>query len=454
MNSLAKFVLDHGGADYNLVLNNNMLETKYAGSTPTCLWRFNKLLINIRVLDYNKIYQDDRFDVLGTGINQTYVFNRGGFTSRNMVIYMDGNSQTKEIGMIKYPESQVDAYYKGLEDCKYVEWDNKLYAYGTRWDRIADKGCMCIYELNDELEPVNEIVTKNPNGTTCEKNWGAIEDMPFTFIYTVNPTRIVKVDRNGNCTFIKEIKQEGVSEFDIKGSTCVVRYSNDEYISLVHSTKYGYENGVHTTKYYTAFVFYDNNFRVTRMSDWFVFKSDMCEFTCGLAIHNDDVYITYSQLDCTSNVLKTNKDTIEKFINNHDNLNNTYDSRYYHDLAFEYENHNQILAANVLYNYAAFLGIRDGMNPNDRLECVIRTFGSVVKKINLAFDSGLIDDLIKSINKQLVEHPDTCEFYYMLSNLYRIKGDIVEAKRNLELGDKTKYKIHNYFFKYINPNYL
>ena len=72
-------------------------------------------------------------------------------------------------------------------------------------DIIDGKGRICIYELNEEFEPIHCIVCDANWLMDCEKNWAAIEDKPFTFIYSTNPLVIVEINpETGEINVIKE----------------------------------------------------------------------------------------------------------------------------------------------------------------------------------------------------------------------------------------------------------
>ena len=455
MNSLVKYVLENGGKDYNIMYPQHELQGKYCSCNSTCIWTNEGLLINSRAINYRKLFQNDDIDYCSDKANQTYIFNNNGVYSRNLVM-MYKNGDFRFLGETEYSPSVCSTYYMGLEDCRFVSWNQKIYAYGTRWDKVQDKGCICIHELDYGLNPVKEIIVEPLFNSVCEKNWLAVQDQPFTFIYTVNPTVVIKVDENGKANIIKqeEHRDDLGTEF-IKGNTPLVRYSENEYISLIHITPHDPNATGNVYNYYTAFIFFDNDFNVTRKSDWFVFKSELCEFCCGLSINGDGkVAITYSQFDGVSNLLLTDKKTIEKFMNEPNiDRNDVYTFDYYYDLAHEYENNGQFSAACILYNYCSVLAIRENKSYELRLECIVRGFCSILIDI----DTVIVKELYQTVNnciwKQIPDYPDSCELYYLSAYLYKD----YDWERYLEckkMGDERILNIHNYFFRYFDPIYL
>lgn len=453
MNSLARYIEDNGGHDYEFAYSPRILKSRYSASNSSCVWFNDELLFSSRLIEYIKLFQNDDVRVVTSEIySQTYFLSVNGFYSRNIISkYSDG--ELHDTVETFYPDGYY-CYYRGLEDGRLVVWNDKLYIYGTRWDRKDDKGCICIYELDNNMQPCNEIIVPPQNGGICEKNWGAVEDKPFTFVYCNNPTTVIGVNENGECWLIKKNDEDKTIDYEIKGSTQVVRYDENTYISMVHTNKIYNLNGYKYTDYLTAFVFYDNDLNIIKMSDWFVFKTPMCEFTCGLAIHGDDVYITYSQLDCTSHLLVTNKETINSFINLDCDLNNTCGFVDYYNIAKNNENKKQYKSSFALFNYAATLAGDNKEFSEMKLECLIKMFCGVIKESVKLRTPHYYNEIKECIKEHIPQYPDCCEFYYLLAFVCKITQEFDEMRVYKQLGDERKNNIHKYFFKYFNPNYL
>lgn len=455
MNSFIRFVKENGGDVTNIIYSQNLLKGQFCSCNTSCVWYNDGLLINSRLVNYRKIYQlNSEFKI--NDMAQTYIYNKQGFDSRNVMSIVK-NSNICDTKEIYYPESIVpDVRYKGLEDARLVVWDGKLYAYGTRWDRVDGYGCICIYELNENFVPVNEFIVHPQNQGNCEKNWAAVEDRPFTFVYAHNPTQVITINKNGYCELIvNNEKNEKIQEW-VKGSTPLIKYNDDEYITMVHTNKVYQKNGLNYTDYLTAFVFYDKNFNMTRMSKWFVFNSAMCEFVCGLAKKDDIIYITYSQLDCTSHLVTVNKDVIEKFMEQPDNSIGEYTFYDYYNLAKYYEDNGQKIASFVLYNFASQIADISPVSVSDelKLECLIKHYCGVIEYLPDILIAKIYYLLADAMEKIAIQYPIS-EMYYLLSAIYKMCGDKYdEYLKYKQLGDNNKSNIHNYFFKYFNPNYL
>ena len=455
MNSLVRFIEMNGGTEYTFVYPKNILKNKYTASNTTCAWHNNELIVNSRLVEYVKFFQSNEIRVCENINNRQSSFHTiNGFDSRN-VISRYANGKLYKTNELIFPKCTCcDCYYRGLEDGRLVSWNGKLYIYGTRWDKVRDKGCICIYELDENRGPINEIIIR-PQGTgNCEKNWGAVEDKPFTFIYSNNPLDVIQVNKKGECQLIKHNEKNETIDKWIKGSTQVVRYDENTYISMVHTNDWREVDGISYSDYLTAFVFYDNDFNIIKMSDWFVFKSPMCEFTCGLAIHDNDVYITYSQLDCTSHLVVTNKETIEKFIDNSNRLNIIDSFIDYYQLAKQNENNGQYVAQFGLYNYAALLADDNGIFNEMKEECLIKMFCGIVKFGDTYRDKSLLNEIKNTLIKFSEKYPNSCEFYYLIGFISKLMQDFNEVAKWKQLGDEHKTNMNSYFFNYFNPNYL
>jgi hypothetical protein len=225
-------------------------------------------------------------------------------------------------------------------------------------------------------------------------------------------------------------------------------------MSLVHSNKWYEAHGLDRNDYVTAIAFYDNDLKLIELSDWFVFKRPMCEFTCGLEIHGDDVYITYSQFDCTSHLLVTSKKTIEDFMKVHTDLDNQCSLMEYYIKAKEYEINGLFNTAAVLYNYVVVLSDDELCQDEIKLECLIKTYLSLVNSAGTHWIKGILEGIMFGLETTIKDYPQNCEFYYMMCRMCKIIGNSEEASRYKQLGDERKETMHKYFLRHFNPNYL
>lgn len=401
-NSLVRFALANGGVDKQIMIDNHYLRGIYAAGNPTIIFFQDRLYMNLRLVNYMKLLNSDNAQFLDAKNNPTYFLIDEGVKSRNVFCELSlDDYHIKLIKDMKYPIGNNNSYYSGFEDCKFIIWDNNLYAYGTRWDKIDNEGHICIYELNDHLNPINEIIVKSPFGMQCEKNWGAIEDKPFHFVYRTNETIIIKVDMFGDCEVLQRSCVNNKYETSLRGSTPIIRYSPNEYMTLIHRTSQSVlSNGIIENSYQTAFCFYDNDFNITRISKWFVFRKNLNEFTCGLSIYKNTLYISYSQMDCTAHLLTLPLDKLEEFINT-DKYYPEFDNDYIYDLAKCYEQHEQYRTSYPLFNYFATL-VEDN-NDKRKQEAIEKTFTALLTEYKLQN----YPETMQQINKHLQSFKDS-----------------------------------------------
>jgi hypothetical protein len=92
--------------------------------------------------------------------------------------------------------------------------------------------------------------------------------------------------------------------------------------------------------YTERFVIYTNDLKIGYVSEPFVFTNDLCEFCCGLQIKNDKVYITYSELDCTANLLELPIECLNDAI--FGNYGNAFNEDYFYKKGLFYRNNNTL----------------------------------------------------------------------------------------------------------------
>ena len=146
MKSLVRYAIENGGDDFQIMFPQSLLCGKYSAGNPTCAVVGNDIVYNTRLVSYRKILQSEDADFIGTGRNQTYFLHKDGFDSRNAAFRIDGN-KLSWIHETDYGTGDMNAYYRGFEDCRFVVWDGVLYSYGTRLDKTEGVASICLYRL-------------------------------------------------------------------------------------------------------------------------------------------------------------------------------------------------------------------------------------------------------------------------------------------------------------------
>jgi hypothetical protein len=237
--------------------------------------------------------------------------------------------------------------FKGLEDARFVVWDGELYVYGTRCDLIQDCSSIVIYTPRGE-----EIIARSPYSHSIEKNWMAIPDKPFTFVYGFidGCTTVVKVDMYGVCSIEGSIDNKNNKTLlqGVRGGTPLMEVS-DGYIAVVH--KQTYDNNKYFYRH--AFVHFDEELRVKKVSRWFIFINDVCEFCTGLTMKGGKVYVTFSILDCVPYLMTVGLEDLMYYIYNRTTKYNEYvfDNNYYNYLIDTLQTQRQYKSVAIIANY-------------------------------------------------------------------------------------------------------
>lgn len=353
MFSLSKYVTNNGGVDYLLLHPSHYLMGDYASCNTTCVNYNNKIILNTRLVNYSKLFQTKTNALFNDENSQFYVIPYWGYDSHNVTAILQ-NQQLTNIKKSLYERGNYICNFNGFEDCKYVVWDEKLYAYGTRWDLSGNIGQIVIYEIDENMQPKNELIVQSPIGMSCEKNWGAIPDKPFHFIYNITPNQVVKVNQDGTSEIIGEYSSV-ITEPNLRGNCPLVKIDGIGYITFTHKHCLNDSDNFIQLNYYHSLVLYNFNMEIIGKTPWFTFQDGSCEFTCGMCLKDDKLIISYSQYDCTVNIIEVPVSVIMGLFNYNDidlleqyKITNLQD--YYYNLGKLFEENDHIRSSATMHN--------------------------------------------------------------------------------------------------------
>lgn len=222
----------------------------------------------------------------------------------------------------KYPDPVWD--FHGLEDVRLVVWNNILYAVGVRRD-VKDNG-----EGRIELSQITYIDGKYvetercriplPKGyaeSYCEKNWMPVENIPYTFVKWTNPTELIRFDITSGTSFCTALINQNLElNADLRGSSQVIEI-DEYYVAIVHETHlYKNELNQKDATYWHRFVIWNKDWSIHKVSKSRNFMGFKIEFCCGMVVHNDHVFITFSCQDNASFVMNLNLITFKNYLFN------------------------------------------------------------------------------------------------------------------------------------------
>jgi glycosyltransferase involved in cell wall biosynthesis/predicted GH43/DUF377 family glycosyl hydrolase len=185
---------------------------------------------------------------------------------------------------------------RGYEDCRLFWWQDEWWCSATVRDRHPQGQCeIALFTLKDGKEHIFHSDSTRVEDRH-QKNW-----MPFVssdntlhFVYSCDPAIVFQVDP---VTFQLQTVSldDGLSGFDLSqlrgGSQCVPY--GDGWLCLTHESF----QGSGKRRYLHRFVEFDKAFSVSRISDLFHFVHSGVEFCAGLALHGENLLVSFGVED-------------------------------------------------------------------------------------------------------------------------------------------------------------
>ena len=136
----------------------------------------DKKIINIRAISYISKWYSSYYHVSENYIGE---FQNNSYVNTHKLPWTNGGYKTWNT-------------FAGREDMRLVVWNDNLYGYATRVDLEEDKGYIELMCFDDNLNIKSSVYIDRSQD--IEKNWMAIPDRPFTFIWWNNPLTIITID--------------------------------------------------------------------------------------------------------------------------------------------------------------------------------------------------------------------------------------------------------------------
>lgn len=199
--------------------------------------------------------------------------------------------------------------FVGLEDCRIVKWNNKIYVSGVRRDTTTNgQGRIELSELNIENDLVKEISRNRlepPNPASyCEKNWMPVIDSDFTYVKWCNPTEVVKADLETNTTNQIFLGNSFWYPRDFRGGSQVIDLNKDYRFCCVHTVGlFKSEQGRKNAIYRHCFIIWDKDWNIIRHTPEFSFLDAKIEFCAGLTKYKDNFLLSFGLQDNASYIV-------------------------------------------------------------------------------------------------------------------------------------------------------
>lgn len=323
MSNFVKLALENGGSIHPLIIPSSDLKGP-ALTNPSIYNDNGKILVNLRNINYTLYHSEKKIFEHPWG-PLVYIHPENDLRLRtwNYMCEMDEDMRIKyhsRIDTSKFPDKELWEFV-GLEDCRIVRWDGKLYVTGVRRDLdTIGTGRMELSEIEFTENGVVEISQHRipappPDQEYCNKNWMPIVDMPYHFVKWTNGTEVVKYDIETNTTktlLVRDWKDLGC--IDLRGGSQIIPLG--EYrICLTHETfLFRSPADRKDGTYRHRFVVWDKDWNIVKVSPQFSFMNAEIEFAVGLTEYNGDYLITFGYQDNASYLVRISKKWVIDFI--------------------------------------------------------------------------------------------------------------------------------------------
>jgi hypothetical protein len=317
--NLSEELLLNGGS-FHFINLPSTCEGGSANTNPSIFIDGEDLLLNVRKVQYMLYHSEyaQKFQLYCCPLVYVNPENDITLTTTNYLCKLDPNTLALD-SFEKVDTSLLDVKpiweFVGLEDARIVKWNNKTYLIGVRRDTTTNgEGRMEFSEILNGKE-ISRTRIEPPAPSYCEKNWMPILDMPFHFVKWTNPTEVVKVDLHKKTSETIVLTEEQFAlKRDIRGGSQVIPYKNYR-IALTHEVDLFYnEQGKKDAQYYHRFIVWDKEWNIVFRSEEFKFFGANVEFSCGMALQNENLLISIGFQDSSAFLIKMPTAFFENFV--------------------------------------------------------------------------------------------------------------------------------------------
>ena len=321
--NFVKLALDNGGSIHPLILPHQELQGPSL-TNPSVYNDNGKIIVNLRNINYTLYHAEkNKYENHWGPLVYIHPENDMHLRTWNYLCELDENMRIQKyfkIDTTDFPDQELWEFV-GLEDCRIVRWDNKLYLSGVRRDLdTKGTGRMEICEIqfvNNEVKQISQFRIPTPvdKNSYCEKNWMPITDLPYHYVKWTNGTEVVRIDpETQTCEQICLKNWRDLNCADLRGGSQLIPFG--EYrMCIVHETFLcNSEAGRKDGTYRHRFVIWDKDWNIVKISPQFSFMGAKIEFCCGLTPYQDDYLMTFGFQDNAAYLLRVSKETVKNFI--------------------------------------------------------------------------------------------------------------------------------------------
>ena len=323
MKTFAQAAFEKGGSIHPLII-----DSKFTGGlglmNPSIFVDGEKILVNLRSVNYTFYHSEKKLFQHPYG-PLTYIHPESDIHLRTWNYYLELNDNYEiqkycKVDTSLFPDKELWEFI-GLEDARIFRWNEKLYLSGVRRDE--DKigtGRMELCEIvvtDNQVKQISQLRIQPPldPNSYCEKNWMPILDKPYHYIKWSNPTELVKINPVDGSSQQIFIDQQHSMDGYPRGGSQLIPWKNG-YVAITHEVDlFNSEVGRKDAIYYHRVLFWDKEFRLKKYSKKFSIMGGHVEFCIGLAIHNENMLMTFGFQDNAAYLLKFDEIVLEEFLN-------------------------------------------------------------------------------------------------------------------------------------------
>lgn len=316
-------VIDGGGRFKRIKPQNEQLQ-KMGLFNPSIMVDGEKIYVSFRSSTYSMYYSENQRYTIGDHYLDYIKPESDNFIRTTNYIC----ELTDDLNIRSYSKVETDKFdknplwrYAGLEDPRLVKWEGKLFLVGVRRDdNLEGKGRIELSEIKyngrSAVEVGREKLPTPLNiDSYCEKNWMPIIDEPFRFVKWTNPTEVVVWDSESKKVHQELLldQHENIPQI-FRGGSQVIKINN-KFLTIVHEVTHEEVDEKFTMSYKQKFVEWDRDWNICRVSKPFTMLGGGIEFVSGMAIHGEDILISFGFQDCLAFILRVPFNIIEEFLN-------------------------------------------------------------------------------------------------------------------------------------------
>ena len=323
MKTFAQVAVNRGGSIHPLIIDPKY--TDGLGLMNPSIYNDNgKLLVNLRSVNYTFYHSEEKLFQHPYG-PLTYVHPENDIHLRTWNYYLELNDNYEiekyyKVDTSAFPDKELWDFV-GLEDARIFRWNKKLYMSGVRRDEDSiGTGRMELCEIvvdSDTVKQISQVRIQPPldPNSYCEKNWMPILDKPYHYIKWCNPTEVVKINPKTGTSKQVFIGEENLIDGYPRGGSQVISWK-DGYVAITHDVDlFKSEVDRKDAIYYHRILFWDKNFNLLKSSNKFSIMGGHVEFCVGLAIHKENMIMTFGFQDNAAYLLKFDESVLEEFLN-------------------------------------------------------------------------------------------------------------------------------------------